>query len=270
MTRLTNGHIAFNRILFAFIIKERVRLQPRLLFSEFLPNRSLPLSMLSLKTLILVIGLITVNAQYSEYYYTPYPPLKLSAGRSFVNVSTGSYGLGHFSYSSSSFSGIRNVSTIYDGLFNTFWMSSALYSSSGSYNGDVSTQTSDGRSLGGEWIQLTTPRPIIVSTYSLFGVSNQDTSPLAFELFCSNITDSTSSVIWFSRSVVSNYASSRAVIPYNSKLMPLYCNAFRLVFPSIKIAKPGKTAYSMLVSEFFVTAANGRSLSSCYNLLIPS
>lgn len=194
----------------------------------------------------------TSNAQFSVFYDSKYPPAKFSVGSSTLTISSGSYGKGIYSISSSSTLGLQHVSNAFDSSTGTFWASAANYNASGHYVGDQTTQTDRG-AVKGEWIQINTPRPIIVSRSLIYGVLNYEVSLAPFDLYCTN----TSNTNWFHRQNC-GVGSSVCSVPYSSKMLPMYCDSFRLVFPAVTVNTPGKSAYSMVVADLQITAAVGK------------
>lgn len=115
----------------------------------------------------------------------PYPPAPLTADTTLFSTQVVTYGFGEYVASASSSAGTSFApSKAFDHDAASAWRAAAQnYASNGAYSGAASTN-----GYSGEWVQLRTPRPILVSSFRLHFPSNpssDDNVLQGFKLFAS-------------------------------------------------------------------------------------
>lgn len=162
-----------------------------------------------------------------------YPPKALSSNSTIV--SNADYGNGLYTLSASSDNGPNSIYMLFDKSIvpANGWYSGGFYNSTtGSYIGTSGTLTVDGTSYLGEWVTISCPQPIKVSSYTITprqdgAIASSQRSPKTFWVLASNdssnwvLLDSQSNLSWntdkktFNVSTNSLYKTFRVVCNAN-------------------------------------------------------
>ncbi len=196
-----------------------------------------------------------------------YPVLPADGKECIVDAGLG-YGDGSYAYNASSeHSPSNSVIKAFDFSNLTTWRSSASYVSregSATFVGSISTTTTDGTALKGEWIQMNLPYAIIPDSFSISFSSSSDTGfPVSYSLLGSS--DGNKWNILLSKSNKDQIISKDETLVQHSITSANGYRYYRLVVTEINAPASSEKEISVRISEFNVYGTKGNQcLCNCH------